>query len=51
MAAVRMKGVSITRQLVTGNIAFYRGEKAEAGKTHQWVCYVRGNLCYARKIY
>lgn len=38
----RMKGITVSRALVYGNIAFPLGKKAEEGRTHRWICYVRG---------
>jgi len=38
----RLKGVSIDRPIVYGNLAIPLGKKAEEGKTHKWICYVRG---------
>ncbi len=38
----RVKGISLERAIVHGSIAWPLGKKAEEGKTHKWVCYVRG---------
>lgn len=37
----RLKGVIIQKPIVYGNIAFPLGKKAEEGKTHNWVAYIR----------
>ena len=38
----RQKGVTISRPIVYGSIAFYLGRKSEETKTHRWHIYVRG---------
>jgi YEATS domain-containing protein 4 len=38
----RLKGVTIECPIVFGSMAWSLGKKAEEGKTHKWVCYIRG---------
>jgi len=41
-ATTRVKGAVLVCPLVIGSIAFPLGKKATEGKTHKWVCYIRG---------
>lgn len=39
----RTKNTSVVVPLVIGSMAFSLGKKAEEGRTHRWLCYVRGH--------
>lgn len=40
-ASGRVKGVTVVKPVVYGNVAWYLGEKDDDGHTHQWTVYLR----------
>jgi len=41
---VRLKGTSVERAIVYGNVAWWLGKEADELHTHRWVAYLRGPL-------
>jgi len=38
----RVKGVTVERPLIFGNLAWWQGKKADPAHTHKWTAFVRG---------